>query len=71
MDADDNPYIIDFSIAVEEGTKQTVNGDILFIGYELLNNMLSIQHEYTKAIDIYPAGVVLYYMSTRDCPITA
>ena len=68
IDAADEPYIIDFSTAVEEGEKQTVTGDILFMSNELLNNMLSVNQKYTKAVDIYSAAVVLYYMMYKKLP---
>jgi serine/threonine protein kinase len=66
---DYNPLIINFCHATPIGNKKTVIGPENYLSSELVQaKSNNTEFEYTPEIDIFAAGVVLYYMNTKMFP---
>lgn len=69
VDSENNPFIIDFDLAVNKNEMARGRGTLSYASPEILSAMSRKEElRYTEAIDVYSLGVIFYALLTGELP---
>ena len=69
IDHNYDPLIIDFGMSTKLDSLRRIRGTPMFMAPELIHAMNNdLEYVYTTSVDVYAAGVILFYMMRRHPP---